>query len=95
MSEILNHPVTYNLVRNFVIGLLIIAAASIIINILIAQEAYTVAQLTQQVNELKETVRSGEVQINALANPALLSQKAEALGMVTPELGQAHIITVK
>ena len=94
MSELLNHPVTYKLVRNFVIGLMLISTASIIINILIAQDAYAVAQLSQQVTELKETLNNSEIQLNAMANPILLSQKAETLGMVIPDASQIQMITV-
>lgn len=95
MSELMNHPIAYKLVRNFVIGLLAISAASIIINILIAQDAYAVSQLSQEVSQLKETLATSEAQLNAMANPALLSQKAETLGMIIPETSQVTMIVVK
>ena len=93
MSTILNHTITYQLVRTFIIGLLLITLATILINMSITENAYTVASLTQQVQQLTETVNTAETINHALASPELLSQKAENLGMVISET--TNIITVK
>ena len=94
MSEVLNHKITYQMVLNLTIGLFLIITALIVINISIAQNAYAVEELTQQVQELNTTVHQKEIENEKLASPELLSQKAEALGMVTVDVYNFHMLNI-
>ena len=94
MSELLNHTVTYKLVRNFTLGLLLIGTLSILINILNAQTAYTLATLKQEVKNITLTLEQAETEQLQLTNLDNLHQKAQALGMQPADITTTHILTI-